>query len=84
MAKRRRKRRSSARGNTRRCKNVKAVTSSKFDKVKIGSRFYRAKGKVMDVHPNGRVTVCPVGRSHKMLTGDGKLVALYKVAKKRR
>lgn len=88
MAKRRRVRRtkkaagfSSLMGN---CKKLRATTSGKFDKVKIGARYYRAKGKAMDVDPkNSRVTVCKVGRGHKMVTSTGALEALRKVPKRR-
>lgn len=84
MARKRRRARRSTKVVAQKCRKLRALTGGKFDKVKIGSRFYRAKGKAMDVDPrNSRVTVCPVGKSHKMLTSTGKLESLRKVAKRR-
>lgn len=63
-----------------RCVKPKLI-EGKFDKVKIGSRFYRAKGKVLEASASGKVTVCPVGKRLKALTSTGDLVPLFVVPK---
>lgn len=66
-----------------RCRMAPVKTGGKYDRVKIGSRYYRTKSGLVDVYPGNRTKICPMGKGYKTPTTTGKLEQLYKVPKQR-
>lgn len=58
---------------TIKCKMAKVSTGGKFDKVKIGSRWYRTKSGVFDIHPGSKTKVCaaPSGKGYTTFESAG-------------